>query len=259
MTLLVETLAHGVRKLTLNAPEQYNTLSEGMLHALLGALADADADEAVRSVVIAANGKAFCAGHNLKDMMAHNSHAEHQHLFLLCSKLMQRVTALVVPVIAQVDGIATAAGCQLEAQCDLAVASTRAQFAVSGIRLGLFCATPAVALSRNVGRKAALEMLLTGDFVDAHTAKQEGLVNRVVPPEMLDAATAELCKTIAARPKSALASGKALFYKQLEMGMPAAYQLASSTMACDMMAEAAQTGVGGFVSGVTSSSKVAKG
>jgi enoyl-CoA hydratase/carnithine racemase len=257
--LLQENLANGVRRLTLNEPAQYNTLSESMLLALLAALDEAQGDDATRSVVIAANGKAFCAGHNLKDMMANNSQPAHLRLFLLCSKLMHRISSLTVPVIAQVNGVATAAGCQLVAQCDLAVASTQAQFAVSGIRLGLFCATPSVALSRNVGRKMALEMLFTGDFVDANTAQQEGLVNRVVAPEALDAEVARLCASIAARPKAAIASGKALFYKQLEMGSAGAYQLAASTMACDMMTDAAQTGVSGFVNkAATSSSTVTK-
>ncbi len=242
-----EQAEFGATILTLSDPSRYNALSEPMIRALMAALAQADEHAAARSVVIAAEGKAFCAGHDLKEMLAHNSLAEHQALFALCSKLMQQITNLSVPVIAEVQGIATAAGCQLVAQCDLAVASSEARFAVSGVNLGLFCAAPGVALSRNVGRKAAMEMLLTGEFISAEEAKHQGLVNRVVGSQDLRAETMKLCAAIAKKPRLPIQMGKTLFCKQLEMGSAAAYQLAAQTMACNMMDASAQEGVGAFV------------
>ena len=201
----------------------------------------------MRVVVIGAQGKAFCPGHDLKQMKANPSLEYYQSLFAQCTKLMMTIQRLHVPVIARVHGIATAAGCQLVAMCDLAVASSDAKFAVSGINVGLFCSTPGVALSRNVGRKQAFEMLVTGDFIDAETARERGLVNRVVPADQLDAEIDKLITSILSKPGSALAMGKDLFYRQLETGIEAAYQLAGQTMACNMIDEAAQEGVQAFM------------
>jgi enoyl-CoA hydratase/carnithine racemase len=237
----------GVATLTLNRPQQFNALSQEMMAALqteFEALAD---DASVRVVVIGAQGKAFCPGHDLKQMKANPSLEYYQSLFAQCTKLMMTIQRLPVPVIARVHGIATAAGCQLVAMCDLAVASADAKFAVSGINVGLFCSTPGVALSRNVGRKQAFEMLVTGDFIDASTARDRGLVNRVVPADQLDAEIEKLIASILSKPGSALAMGKELFYRQLETGIEAAYQLAGQTMACNMIDDSAQEGVQAFM------------
>jgi enoyl-CoA hydratase/carnithine racemase len=241
--------AYGVRGvvcLTLNRPEAFNALSEALLDALqnrLAALADSDA----RVVVIAGAGRAFCAGHDLKEMRAAPSLEYYQALFARCTKLMMTIQRLPQPVIACVHGIATAAGCQLVAMCDLAVAADSARFAVSGVNLGLFCSTPAVSLSRNLSRKAALEMLLTGEFINAREAQQQGLINRVAPPGDLDATVASLAASICAKPAEAVRAGKGLFYRQLEMGVEAAYQLAGQTMACNMMDDSALEGVQAFI------------
>ena len=237
----------GVTTLTLNHGERFNVLSEEMLTELLAALKAIAQDPQVRVVILAAAGKAFCAGHDLKQMQANPSQAYYQFLFQQCSKLMLAIQHLPQPVIARVHGIATAAGCQLVAMCDLAVAADSARFAVSGINVGLFCSTPAVALSRNISRKQAMEMLLTGDFIDAQTAMQRGLVNRVVPADMLDTCIVELAGNIINKPIAAISLGKQLFYKQLEMGIDAAYQLAGQTMACNMMEASAREGVQAFV------------
>jgi len=239
--------ASGVRTLTLNRPDAFNALSEAMLAALQSELDAAAADDTLRVLVIAAAGRAFCAGHDLKEMRAEPSLAYYQRLFAQCTKLMLAVQTLPVPVIAQVQGIATAAGCQLVAMCDLAVAASDARFAVSGVNLGLFCSTPSVALSRNLPRKAAFEMLVTGDFIGAEEARAKGLVNRVAAPEALAEAVATLAASIVAKPQVALAMGKALFYRQLEVGMAAAYQDAGATMACNMMDAAALDGVQAFI------------
>ncbi len=244
---VLRALADGVLTLTLNRGERFNPLSEEMLTALQAELDAARKDESVRVIVLAATGKAFCAGHDLKQMRACPSEEYYKTLFNQCSKLMLTVQQLPQPVIARVQGIATAAGCQLVAMCDLAVASSEAKFAVSGVNYGLFCSTPSVALSRNISRKQAMEMLLTGEFIDAATAKERGLVNRVVPPEQLDDEIAKLTASILAKPAVAVAMGKQLFYKQLEMGIAAAYQLAGQTMACNMMDEAALEGVQAFI------------
>ena len=238
--------ARGVVTLTLDDAKRFNALGHDMLGALQQALTDVAADEAVRVVVLAASGKAFCAGHNLKDMAAHPELAYYQQLFAQCSRMMQSLPKLPVPVIARVQGMATAAGCQLVAQCDLAVASTEASFATSGINYGLFCATPSVPLVRNVPIKKAMEMLLTGDFIDAETALAQGLVNRVVAPEALDAAVESLVQAILAKPRTAVAMGKALVYQQRELGLEAAYQLAGQTMAVNMMDADAQEGARAF-------------
>ncbi|PZQ00226.1 MAG: enoyl-CoA hydratase [Variovorax paradoxus] len=239
--------ASGVRTLTLNRPDAFNALSEAMLDALQAELDAAAGDEALRVLVIAAAGRAFCAGHDLKEMRAEPSLAYYQRLFAQCTKLMLAIQKLPVPVVAQVQGIATAAGCQLVAMCDLAVAASDARFAVSGVNLGLFCSTPSVALSRNLPRKAAFEMLVTGDFIGAEEARAKGLVNRVAAPEALAEAVAALAASIVAKPQVALAMGKALFYRQLEVGMAAAYQDAGATMACNMMDASALDGVQSFV------------
>lgn len=239
--------ARGVVTLTLNRPQAFNSLSEDMLAALQREFEALAGDASVRVVVLAAAGKAFCAGHDLKEMRAQPSLAYYRGLFAHCAKVMLAIQALPVPVIARVHGVATAAGCQLVAMCDLAVASSNARFAVSGVNLGLFCATPSVALSRNMGRKQAFEMLVTGDFIGADEAKQRGLVNRVVPLEALDAEVERLVASIVAKPRVAIAMGKDQFYRQLETGIAAAYQLAGQTMACNMMDDAALEGVQAFI------------
>lgn len=239
--------ASGVRTLTLNRPDAFNALSEAMLEALQDELDAAAGDDGLRVLVIAAAGRAFCAGHDLKEMRGAPSLAYYQRLFAQCTKLMLSIQKLPVPVVAQVQGIATAAGCQLVAMCDLAVAASDARFAVSGVNLGLFCSTPSVALSRNLPRKAAFEMLVTGDFIGAEEARAKGLVNRVAAPEALAEAVAALAASIVAKPQVALAMGKALFYRQLEVGMAAAYQDAGATMACNMMDAAALDGVQAFI------------
>lgn len=237
----------GVVTLTLNRPQAFNALSEALLAALRAELAALAADPAVRVVVLAAQGKAFCAGHDLVEMRAEPSAAYYQALFAECGKVMLALQKLPVPVIARVHGVATAAGCQLVAACDLAVASRTARFAVSGVNLGLFCATPAVALSRNVSRKAAFEMLVTGEFIGAEEARQRGLVNRVAEPEALDAEVERLVASILAKPRTAIALGKDLFYRQLEAGVEAAYTDAVQTMACNMMDPCALEGVQAFI------------
>jgi enoyl-CoA hydratase/carnithine racemase len=238
---------HGVVTLTLNRGEKLNPLSEEMLAALQAEIDAIATDPKVRLVVLAARGKAFCAGHDLKQMRSEPSTNYYKSLFHSCSKLMLAIQNMPQPVIARVHGIATAAGCQLVSMCDLAVASTDAHFAVSGVNYGLFCSTPSVGLSRNVPRKQAMEMLLTGDFIDAHTAKDRGLVNRVVTPDALDQEISVLANSILSKPAVAIAMGKQLFYRQLEMGIAAAYQLAGENMACNMMDEAALEGVQAFI------------
>jgi enoyl-CoA hydratase/carnithine racemase len=239
--------ARGVVTLTLNRPQAFNALSDAMLEALQTELDTLAGDESVRVLVIAAAGKAFCAGHDLKEMRAAPSLDYYQGLFERCSRVMLAIQRLPVPVIARVHGIATAAGCQLVAMCDLAVASRDACFAVSGVNLGLFCSTPSVALSRNVARKAAFEMLVTGDFISADEALAKGLVNRVVDAAELDAAVDALATRIVAKPRVAIAMGKTLFYRQIEAGIAAAYADAGQTMACNMMDACALDGVQAFI------------
>lgn len=237
----------GVATLTLNRPNQFNSLSSSMIGALQAELDAITIDPAVRVVVIAGAGKAFCAGHDLKEMRANHSKAFMQALFKQCGKMMMMITQMPQPVIARIHGIATAAGCQLVSMCDLAVAADVSRFATSGINVGLFCATPGVGLSRNLGRKQALEMLLTGDFIDAQTALQQGLVNRVVAVDALDAEVDKLAQSIIAKSSVAVGMGKQMFYKQLEMGLDAAYQYASEVMACNMMSEDAAEGIDAFI------------
>jgi len=237
----------GVVALTLNRPQAFNALSEAMLAALAAEFDAIAHDETARVVVLGASGKAFSAGHDLKEMRADPSLDYYQRLFAACTQVMLAVQRLPVPVIARVQGIATAAGCQLVAMCDLAVASRDAKFAVSGVNLGLFCSTPSVALARNVSRKAAFEMLVTGAFIDADEAKAKGLVNRVADAGALDAEVESLVASIVAKPRVAIAMGKALFYRQLETGIEAAYADAGQTMACNMMDESALEGVQAFI------------
>ncbi|MGB4058646.1 MAG: enoyl-CoA hydratase [Burkholderiaceae bacterium] len=245
-TLLHARDARGVHTLTLNDPKAFNVLSEAMLAALQTALAEVAHDGGARAVVLAANGKAFCAGHNLKEMLATPELGYYQKLFAQCSRVMLAIQALPVPVIARVQGLATAAGCQLVAQCDLAVAVDTATFGVNGIDVGLFCATPSVPLSRNVPQKVAMEMLLTGGFITAEQALVQGLLNRVAPAHALDDTVESLLTAILAKPVEALAMGKALFYQQRETGLAAAYQLAGQSMACNMALPVAQEGVRAF-------------
>jgi enoyl-CoA hydratase/carnithine racemase len=245
--VLQEQDARGVVTITLNRPQAFNSLSEGLLDALQAALDRVAADDTARAVVIAAAGKAFCAGHDLKEMRAEPSQAYYERLFAQCGRMMMSLQKLPVPVIAKVQGIATAAGCQLVAQCDLAVAVREARFAVSGVNLGLFCSTPSVALSRNLGRKAAFEMLVTGDFISAEQALAKGLINRVVDADQLDAEVEQLLSRIVSKPRVAIAMGKGLFYRQLETGIQAAYDDAGRTMACNMMDAGALEGVQAFI------------
>jgi enoyl-CoA hydratase/carnithine racemase len=238
--------ARGVVTLTLNRPASFNALSEEVLDALQAALDRLAGDATLRAVVLAATGKAFCAGHHLKEMIAQPELAYYQRLFARCSRMMLALQKLPVPVVARVQGLATAAGCQLVAQCDLAVASTEAKFAVSGVNYGLFCSTPSVPLLRNMAPKQAMEMLVTGEFISAQEAQARGLVNRAVAPEALDAEVGRLLDAILAKPREALAMGKELFYRQREMGIEAAYQLAAQTMAANMMEPCALEGVSAF-------------
>ncbi len=235
-----------VARLTLNRAAKYNSLSAAMIGALLDALAALARDAGVRVIVLAAEGKAFSAGHDLNEMGADRDLADFRALFASCSELMLAIQRQPQPVIARVQGVATAAGCQLVAMCDLAVAADTARFAVSGINLGLFCATPSVPLSRNMHRKQALEMLLTGEFIDAHTACARGLVNRVVAAAELDAEVSRLCASIAAKSPDAVAAGKQLFYRQLETGIAEAYGLAGEAMACNAIAPDARAGIAKF-------------
>jgi enoyl-CoA hydratase/carnithine racemase len=239
--------AQGIVILTLNRGVAFNALSDAMLSALQADLDTLREDASVRVVVIRGAGKAFCAGHDLKEMRADPSQAYYERLFAQCAQMMLSIQRLPVPVIAQVHGIATAAGCQLVAMCDLAVAAREARFAVSGVNLGLFCATPSVALSRNLGRKAAFEMLVTGGFISADEAQAKGLINRVVEAEQLEAEVQALARSIVSKPRTAIAMGKQLFYRQLEAGISQAYEDAGKTMACNMMDASALEGVQAFI------------
>ncbi len=239
--------ARGVVTLTLNRPQAFNALSEAMIATLQSELDTLARDDTVRVVILAAAGKAFCAGHDLKEMRATPNLGYYERLFADCARMMLAIQSLPVPVIARVQGIATAAGCQLVAMCDLAVASSGARFAVSGVNLGLFCSTPGVALTRNLGRKAAFEMLVTGEFIDAAQALEKGLVNRVADADRLDDEIETLAAAIAAKPRVAVALGKRLFYRQLESGIAAAYEDAARTMACNMMDASTLEGVQAFI------------
>ena len=244
--VLQASVGDGIATLVLDRPRQYNALSRALLDALHARIDALAREESVRVVIVTGAGRAFCAGHDLKELRA-ASEKEVEALFMSCSSLMQKLVELPQPVIAAVNGIATAAGCQLVAQCDLAVSSADARFAVSGVNLGLFCSTPAVALSRNVSRKRAAEMLFTGDFIDAATALEWGLVNQVVPHERLMEAALALANNLKTKDREVLALGKALFYRQLEAGLGAAYSDASITIARNMGREAAREGVDAFL------------
>lgn len=237
----------GVATVTLNRPAKMNALSSGMLDALQATLDDIAADRSVRVVILAANGKAFCTGHNLKDIRANYTLDYQTELFAKSGEIMVSLLRLPQPVIAKVHSVATAAGCQLVATCDLAVAAESATFGTSGINNGLFCSTPAVALSRNVARKHAMEMLLTGDFIDARHAEHIGLVNRVVPDDELDAVTGMLADKLAAKSAYGLALGKQGFYRQLEMGISDAYDFAGAEMARNVMDRDAAEGFDAFI------------
>lgn len=233
--------------LTLNRPLAFNSLSEELIKSIQFELDELMTNESVRVLVIAGNGRAFCAGHDLREMIKKPSEKYYEKLFTQCSEMMLSIQKLPVPVIAKVQGLATAAGCQLVAQCDLAIASSEARFAVSGINLGLFCSTPSVALSRNLSRKAAFEMLATGEFISAEQARIQGLINRVSPADQLDEATNQFVDQIIKKPRTSLALGKKLFYSQLENNIEQAYSEAAKTMACNMMDSAALKGVQEFL------------
>ena len=245
--VLLRSDADGIATLTLNRPAQYNALSEELLTSLQFELDQIAQDESLRVVIIGAEGKAFCAGHDLKEMRASEDRGFHQALFDKCGRMMISINRLPQPVIAQVNGIATAAGCQLVANCDLAVAAEDARFAVSGINAGLFCSTPAVPLSRNIPRKHAMNMLLTGDFISAEEAKSYGLVNEVVATAELESAVQSLAARIAAKSGYSIRLGKDMFYKQLPMELDAAYAYASERMACNMDSYDAREGIDAFI------------
>lgn len=246
-SLLLREDNQGVTTLTLNRPDKFNPLSAEMLAALQHELDSIAADPTVRVVVLAAKGKAFCAGHDLKEMRTNPQKEFYDDLFQQCSRMMMSINQLPQPVIAKVEGIATAAGCQLVAACDLAVAVDTAKFATSGIRYGLFCSTPSVSVSRNLLRKQAMEILLTGEFISAATAERQGLINRAVTADELDATVQELTDAIIAKSGVAVSMGKEMFYKQIEMGMEEAYAYAGEVMACNMMADDAQEGFAAFL------------
>ncbi len=233
--LLLQEYDQGVTRLTLNRPDKFNALSEELLAELKQAFTAIKDNEDIATVILAANGKAFCAGHDLRQMRASHDSGYYQNLFSSCSEVMQLIGELPQPVIAEVQGIATAAGCQLVATCDLAIASKTARFAVSGINLGLFCSTPAVALSRNISRKRAFEMLLTGDFIDADKAAEYGLINYAVEDAVLRETTDALALNIASKPMAARRVGKAMFYQQLAKDLSNAYAYSGNVMAGNMM------------------------
>lgn len=244
--LLSET-NNGICTLTLNRPECFNALSEEMLDRLSKSLDQIARDQAIRVVIVAGSGSAFCAGHDLKEMQQDSNQKQHHAKFSKSSETMMKITALPQPVIAKVHGMATAAGCQLVATCDLAIASKKARFAVSGVKLGLFCSTPAVALARNVSRKRAMEMLLTGDFIDAKTALDFGLVNQVVEHANLDHSINALANRIAVHPPRVVSLGKSSFYKQIEQNTRAAYDETSQIISDNMMLDETAEGIGAFI------------
>ena len=246
-SVLLREEVDGVVTLMLNRPAELNALSEEMLAALQAAFDDIADDERVRCVVLSGAGRAFCAGHYLKEMRANQRQDYYETLFARCSRVMQSIVHLPVPVIARVHGIATAAGCQMVASCDLAVAAESASFAVSGINVGLFCSTPAVALSRNVLPKHAFDMLVTGRFISAADALSYGLISRMVPDAELDDAVACLTAEICSKSPVAVRTGKAMFRRQLAMSLKDAYAYAGKVMACNMMAEDAVEGIDAFI------------
>jgi len=245
--LLLRRTTDGIAWLTLNRPKARNALSVGLMAALDAALAEAGDDPAVQVVVIAGAGPAFCAGHDLRELRGNPTRTAYEAVFAQCASLMTRIVRLKKPVIARVHGVATAAGCQLVASCDLAVAADTARLATPGVNIGLFCSTPMVALTRAVGRKAAMEMLLTGEMIGAEQARALGLVNRVVPDADLDAAVAALAGQIAAKSPLTVAIGKEAFYRQAEMTLADAYAYAAEVMTRNMMARDAAEGIDAFI------------
>jgi enoyl-CoA hydratase/carnithine racemase len=245
--LVLSRIAGGVCHLTLNRGERYNALSRAMIAALQKELERVAADPGIRCVVLGAEGKGFCAGHDLKELRAHPDLAWQRELFSACNALMVFLTSMPQPVIARVHGIATAAGCQLVSMCDLAVAADSARFALPGVNVGVFCTTPAVGVGRNIARKRVMEMLLTGEPIDAPTALAWGLVNRVVPAAELDAAIAEFSRIIIARSRAVVAAGKRAFYQQIELSLGPAYELAGDAMACNLLEPDAHEGIDAFV------------
>ncbi|MBP6623486.1 MAG: enoyl-CoA hydratase [Alcaligenes sp.] len=237
----------GLARITLNRPAQYNALSEEVLDSLQHILDTLAQDPSLQCVIIQATGKAFCAGHDLKQMRANPEHTYYRDLFSRCSRVMQGVLALPVPVIARVQGLATAAGCQLVATCDMAVASESTRFAVSGINVGLFCSTPAVALSRCVPPKAAMEMLMTGEFISAQRAQELGLINYAVAEDQLDQTVQKLADSILAKSPVAVRAGKAMFYRQRSLAIEQAYDYAGQVMADNMMSNDACEGIDAFI------------
>lgn len=245
--ILLREERDGIVRLTLNRPRARNALSLAMMEALLGALETVRGDPAARVLVLAGAGPGFCAGHDLKELRARPERPFYEKTFVTCARLMQAILALPQPVIARVHGVATAAGCQLVATCDLAVAAETARFATPGVNIGLFCSTPMVALARNIGRKAAMEMLLLGELVDAPTAKSLGLVNRVVPEERLDAEVEAMARTIASKSPFTLKIGKEAFYRQLELPVAEAYAYTARVMTENMLARDAAEGIDAFL------------
>jgi enoyl-CoA hydratase/carnithine racemase len=244
--LLVES-QDGIATVTLNRPGQFNALSRALLDELQSALDRIGSDPGVRVVVLAGRGRGFCSGHDLKEIRAMDDVHDVESLFARCSRMMMTIARLPQPVIAKVHGLATAAGCQLVATCDLAVASAAATFATPGVNIGAFCATPGVALGRAIGRKHAMEMLLTGEAIDAARAREIGLVNRVVAPEALDAEVATLARVIASKSSAAIRSGKQVFYDQLELPLAEAYGFAGHAIACDFVTDDGKEGVDAFL------------
>jgi enoyl-CoA hydratase/carnithine racemase len=237
----------GICTLTMNRPGQMNLLTTEMLSALQGAFDEISRSPEVRVVILAAAGKGFCAGHDLKEIRALKEQPKIEQLFAQCSRMMQSITTLPQPVIARVQGAAAAAGCQLVAQCDLAVASEAAKFTTPGVTWGFFCSTPGVAVGRNLLRKRAMEMLLTGDLLDARKALEWGLVNRVVPPDALIAQTEQLARQIGEKPPATIAAGKRAFYLQMDLGIEKAYDLASTTIAASFAHAEGQLGMEAFI------------
>ena len=246
-SVLLRESADGIATLTLNRPRQRNALSMALMIELNAALADIADNADIKVVVIRGNGSAFCAGHDLKEMRADDREEAHTRTLKECAKMMTRIVELPKPVIARVHGIATAAGCQLVATCDLAIAASDTRFATPGVNLGLFCSTPMVALSRNVNRKHAMEMLLTGEMIDAATAEKIGLINRAVSPDELDDAVQELATKICSKSAVAVEIGKEAFYRQLEVGLTEAYEYTGAVMVRNMLTHDAGEGIDAFI------------
>ena len=245
--ILLRKDSNGITTLTLNQPKKLNVLSKELMALIQSNLEEISADLSIRVLIIAGNGKAFCAGHDLKEMMDNSEEKAMRDLFKQCSKMMLTLTSLPQPVIAKVQGIATAAGCQLVAQCDLAIASSTAKFATSGIGVGLFCGTPSVAVTRNIPRKQAMELLMTGEFISAKKAQSFGMINHVVEPDILGNAVESLAQKISTKGPAFVANGKKLFYTQIESGMEAAYILATEYMVENMQMPGAKEGLQAFI------------